>query len=35
MKLLIAVPKEILPGENRVAIAPDVTAKLYKRWISG
>ena len=28
--MLIAVPKEILSGENRVAIVPDVTAKLIK-----
>jgi len=28
--LIIAVPKEILPGENRVALVPDVAAKLIK-----
>jgi NAD(P) transhydrogenase subunit alpha len=28
--LIIAVPKEILPGENRVALIPDVAAKLIK-----
>jgi len=28
--LIIAVPKEILPGENRVALVPDVASKLIK-----
>ncbi|RPI73871.1 MAG: Re/Si-specific NAD(P)(+) transhydrogenase subunit alpha [Ignavibacteriales bacterium] len=28
--MIIAVPKEILPGENRVALVPDVAAKLIK-----
>ena len=28
--MIIGVPKEILSGENRVAIVPDVTAKLIK-----
>ena len=28
--MIIGVPKEILPGENRVAIVPDVTTKLIK-----
>ncbi len=28
--MIIAVPKEILPGENRVAIVPEVTSKLIK-----
>lgn len=28
--MIIAVPKEILPGENRVAAAPDVIPKLIK-----
>ena len=27
----IAVPKEIIPGENRVAIVPDVASKLIKK----
>ena len=29
--MIIAVPKEILPGENRVAIVPDVASKLIKK----
>jgi NAD(P) transhydrogenase subunit alpha len=29
--LVIAVPKEILPGENRVSITPDVASKLIKK----
>ncbi len=29
--MVIAVPKEILPGENRVSIVPDVASKLIKR----
>lgn len=28
--MIIAIPKEILPGENRVACIPDVAAKLIK-----
>ncbi|OGU73509.1 MAG: NAD(P) transhydrogenase subunit alpha [Ignavibacteria bacterium RBG_16_34_14] len=28
--MIIAVPKEILPGENRVAIVPEVISKLIK-----
>lgn len=28
--MIIAVPKEILPGENRVAVVPDVASKLIK-----
>ena len=28
--MIIAIPQEILPGENRVAIVPDVAAKLIK-----
>ncbi len=28
--MVIAVPKEILPGENRVACVPDVASKLIK-----
>ncbi|MCZ7612206.1 MAG: hypothetical protein M5T52_01310 [Ignavibacteriaceae bacterium] len=28
--MVIAVPKEILPGENRVACTPDVASKLIK-----
>jgi len=28
--MIIAVPKEILPGENRVACVPDVASKLIK-----
>jgi len=28
--VIIAVPKEILPGENRVAVTPDVVSKLIK-----
>jgi len=28
--VIIAVPKEILPGENRVSITPDVVSKLIK-----
>ena len=30
MIVIIAIPKEILPGENRVAIVPDVVSKLIK-----
>ncbi|MBU2505158.1 MAG: Re/Si-specific NAD(P)(+) transhydrogenase subunit alpha [Bacteroidetes bacterium] len=29
--MVIAVPKEIISGENRVAISPDVAAKLIKK----
>ncbi len=29
--MIIAVPKEILPGENRVALTPDVVSKLIKQ----
>ena len=29
--MVIAVPKEILPGENRVSIVPDVASKLIKK----
>ncbi len=29
--MVIAVPKEILPGEKRVAIVPDVASKLIKK----
>lgn len=29
--MVIAIPKEILPGENRVSIAPDVASKLIKK----
>ncbi len=29
--MLIGVPKEILPGENRVALVPDVVSKLKKK----
>jgi NAD(P) transhydrogenase subunit alpha len=29
--LLIAVPKEIVPGENRVSVTPDVASKLIKK----
>jgi NAD(P) transhydrogenase subunit alpha len=29
--VIIAVPKEVLPGENRVAIAPDTASKLIKK----
>jgi NAD(P) transhydrogenase subunit alpha len=29
--VVIAVPKEILPGENRVGITPDVASKLIKK----
>ena len=28
--MIIAVPKEIMPGENRVATVPDVVSKLIK-----
>ncbi|MBZ0199870.1 MAG: Re/Si-specific NAD(P)(+) transhydrogenase subunit alpha [Ignavibacteriaceae bacterium] len=28
--MIIAVPKEVLPGENRVAVVPDVASKLIK-----
>ena len=26
----IAVPKEVVPGENRVALVPDVVARMVK-----
>jgi NAD(P) transhydrogenase subunit alpha len=29
--LIIAIPKEIYPGENRVACVPDVAAKYIKQ----
>ncbi len=29
--MIIGVPKEILPGENRVALVPDVVSKLIKK----
>lgn len=29
--MIIAVPKEIMPGENRVAIVPEVASKLIKK----
>lgn len=29
--MIIAVPKEIFPGENRVALVPDTTSKLIKK----
>ncbi len=29
--MIIAVPKEVLPGENRVAIVPDIASKLIKK----
>ncbi len=29
--MIIGVPKEILPGENRVALTPDVASKLIKK----
>ncbi|VAX24550.1 NAD(P) transhydrogenase alpha subunit [hydrothermal vent metagenome] len=29
--MVIAVPKEVLPGENRVSIVPDVASKLIKK----
>lgn len=29
--MVISIPKEILPGENRVALVPDVAAKLIKK----
>ncbi len=28
--MIIAIPKELLPGENRVACVPDVASKLIK-----
>jgi len=28
--VIIAIPKEILPGENRVAVVPEVASKLIK-----
>jgi H+-translocating NAD(P) transhydrogenase subunit alpha len=32
--VVIAIPKEILPGENRVSIIPDVASKLIKKGFS-
>lgn len=32
--MVIAIPKEILSGENRVAIVPDVASKLIKKGFS-
>lgn len=32
--MVIAVPKEVLPGENRVSLAPDVVSKLIKKGFS-
>ena len=32
--MVIAIPKEILPGENRVSIVPDVASKLIKKGFS-
>ncbi len=29
--MILAVPKEIMPGENRVALTPDVVSKLIKK----
>lgn len=29
--MVIAIPKEVLPGENRVSIVPDVASKLIKK----
>ncbi len=29
--MIISVPKEIMPGENRVALVPDVVSKLVKK----
>lgn len=29
--MVIAVPKEVMPGENRTAVVPDVAAKLIKK----
>lgn len=29
--MVIAIPKEILPGENRVSIVPDIASKLIKK----
>ncbi|MDZ7765609.1 MAG: hypothetical protein U5K00_14520 [Melioribacteraceae bacterium] len=29
--MIIAVPKEILSGENRVSITPDAASKLIKK----
>lgn len=29
--MVIAVPKEVLPGENRVSVTPDVASKLIKK----
>ncbi|MBK8945889.1 MAG: Re/Si-specific NAD(P)(+) transhydrogenase subunit alpha [Ignavibacteriae bacterium] len=32
--MVIAIPKEILPGENRVSLVPDVVSKLIKKGFS-
>lgn len=32
--MVIAVPKEIFPGENRVSIVPDIASKLIKKGFS-
>ena len=32
--MVIAIPKEILPGENRVSIVPDIASKLIKKGFS-
>ena len=32
--MVIAIPKEVLPGENRVSIVPDVASKLIKKGVS-
>ena len=29
--MVIAVPKEVIPGENRVALVPDTVSKLIKK----
>ena len=32
--MLIAVPKEIKPGEKRVALVPDIISKLTKAGLN-
>lgn len=32
--MIIAIPKEIFPGENRVSVVPDVVSKLIKKGFS-
>ena len=32
--MLIAVPREIKPGEKRVALVPDIISKLTKAGLS-